>query len=213
MTSELITSDIKPESDPITFTELGLISPLLARLTELEYIQPTPIQAQAIPSVLAGRDLIAGANTGSGKTATFALPLLQKLHGDKALVNKNTIYSGDQGAQELLGISSVVGQLVPYSGEYGISKNPESFAMFGNRKYFADKNRSSMLRLAAGPEGGGDGITEISMYGMRDYFRDQLATISDTRTQRIINIVSTMGGGSTTTLTLNNVKISINKTQ
>ena len=54
---------------PANFTELGLISPLLARLTELEYQQPTPIQAQAIPSVLAGRDLIAGANTGSGKTA------------------------------------------------------------------------------------------------------------------------------------------------
>lgn len=60
------------------FQDLGLIAPLLARLTELEYQQPTPIQAQAIPSVLAGRDLIAGANTGSGKTATFALPLLQQ---------------------------------------------------------------------------------------------------------------------------------------
>ncbi|WP_375322552.1 DEAD/DEAH box helicase [Aliivibrio logei] len=66
-------------TSPANFTELGLISPLLARLTELEYQQPTPIQAQAIPSVLAGRDLIAGANTGSGKTATFALPMLQQI--------------------------------------------------------------------------------------------------------------------------------------
>ncbi|CEO39746.1 ATP-dependent helicase [Photobacterium kishitanii] len=74
---------------PASFTELGLISPLLARLTELEYQQPTPIQAQAIPSVLAGRDLIAGANTGSGKTATFALPLLQQLHQAKSSENKN----------------------------------------------------------------------------------------------------------------------------
>ena len=81
---------------PDKFTELGLIPPLLARLTELEYQQPTPIQAQAIPSVLAGRDLIAGANTGSGKTATFALPLLQKLaqdqsqlqHAEKPLTSK-----------------------------------------------------------------------------------------------------------------------------
>jgi len=71
------------------FTELGLISLLLARLTELEYQLPTPIQAQAIPSVLAGRDLIAGANTGSGKTAAFALPLLQQIHSDKALSSKN----------------------------------------------------------------------------------------------------------------------------
>ncbi|MGB1262828.1 MAG: DEAD/DEAH box helicase [Cognaticolwellia sp.] len=68
---------------PTNFTELGLIPPLLARLTELQYQQPTPIQAQAIPSVLAGRDLIAGANTGSGKTATFALPLLQKIQQQK----------------------------------------------------------------------------------------------------------------------------------
>ena len=69
---------------PASFEELGLIPPLLARLTELEYQQPTPIQAQAIPSVLAGRDLIAGANTGSGKTATFALPLLQQINSEKS---------------------------------------------------------------------------------------------------------------------------------
>ena len=66
-------------ASPSTFTELGLIPELLARLTELEYTQPTPIQAKAIPNVLAGSDLIAGANTGSGKTATFALPILQKI--------------------------------------------------------------------------------------------------------------------------------------
>ncbi len=75
---------------PANFAELGLISPLLARLTELEYQQPTPIQAQAIPSVLAGRDLIAGANTGSGKTATFALPILQKLYAKKLLTSKGS---------------------------------------------------------------------------------------------------------------------------
>ena len=75
------------------FTELGLIAPLLARLTELEYQQPTPIQAQAIPSVLAGRDLIAGANTGSGKTATFALPLLQQLDAEKKSKVKGTAHS------------------------------------------------------------------------------------------------------------------------
>lgn len=75
---------------PANFTELGLIPPLLARLTELEYQQTTPIQAQAIPSVLAGRDLIAGANTGSGKTATFALPLLQQLHTEKLMSSKSS---------------------------------------------------------------------------------------------------------------------------
>jgi superfamily II DNA/RNA helicase len=73
---------------PVNFSELGLISPLLTRLTELKYQQPTPIQGQAIPSILSGRDLIAGANTGSGKTATFALPLLQQLQSLKQLSSK-----------------------------------------------------------------------------------------------------------------------------
>jgi len=63
---------------------------LLARLTELDYKQPTPIQAQATPIVLAGRDLIAGANTGSGKTAAFALPMLQTLLAEKPMGCKGT---------------------------------------------------------------------------------------------------------------------------
>jgi len=79
MTTDTISTTTPAHSIPASFTELGLIAPLLARLAELEYQQPTDIQAQAIPSVLAGRDLIAGANTGSGKTATFALPLLQAI--------------------------------------------------------------------------------------------------------------------------------------
>ncbi|MFT5235126.1 MAG: ATP-dependent RNA helicase RhlE [Shewanella sp.] len=62
------------------FDELGLIPELLERVTELEYLTPTPIQAQSIPLVLKGGDLLAGANTGSGKTAAFALPILQHLH-------------------------------------------------------------------------------------------------------------------------------------
>ncbi len=66
-------------ASPSTFNDLGLIPELQARLTDLQYSQPTPIQAKAIPNVLAGSDLIAGANTGSGKTATFALPMLQTL--------------------------------------------------------------------------------------------------------------------------------------
>jgi len=69
---------------------------LLARLTELAYLQPTSIQSQAIPRVLAGRDLIAGANTGSGKTAAFALPILQQqsLH---SAVNHSSSHKKVQG--------------------------------------------------------------------------------------------------------------------
>jgi len=63
----------------IHFSDLGLAPELLKALTESGYTKPTPIQAQAIPIALAGGDLMAGAQTGTGKTAAFSLPLLQKL--------------------------------------------------------------------------------------------------------------------------------------
>jgi len=62
-----------------SFDQLGLIAPLAQAVRELGYEQPTPVQEQAIPLVLAGRDLMAGAQTGTGKTAAFALPILQRL--------------------------------------------------------------------------------------------------------------------------------------
>ena len=64
---------------PEGFSALGLAEPLLRALRAVGYETPTPIQAKAIPAVLGGRDLIALAQTGSGKTAAFALPLLQRL--------------------------------------------------------------------------------------------------------------------------------------
>jgi ATP-dependent RNA helicase RhlE len=61
------------------FAELGLVKPLLEALKTSGYTTPTPIQSQAIPPVLAGRDLLGIAQTGTGKTAAFALPILQRL--------------------------------------------------------------------------------------------------------------------------------------
>lgn len=63
----------------MSFATLGLAEPLLRALVEIGYTAPTPIQLQAIPAILAGRDVIAGAQTGTGKTASFTLPLLQRL--------------------------------------------------------------------------------------------------------------------------------------
>ena len=63
----------------MSFVSLSLIDPLVRTLDALGYAQPTPVQAQAIPAVLAGRDVMAAAQTGTGKTAGFALPLLQRL--------------------------------------------------------------------------------------------------------------------------------------
>ncbi len=66
-------------TENISFASLNLAPEILKALDEFGYTTPTPIQAQAIPIVLQGRDLMAGAQTGTGKTAAFALPMLQKL--------------------------------------------------------------------------------------------------------------------------------------
>ena len=61
----------------ITFAELGLNEQLLEGVAALGFTNPTPVQAQAIPVVLEGRDVVASAQTGTGKTGAFTLPVLQ----------------------------------------------------------------------------------------------------------------------------------------
>ena len=111
----------------------------------------------------------------------------------RALIDKDTIYTSEGGTQTQAG-TIVIGQIVPYKGEYGISKNPESFAKYGYRKYFSDKNRNAVMRLS------NDGLTEISSYGMQDYFRDSLAEISE---NLIINNVDIGTHTSTTSVNSN----------
>ncbi|MCW3797674.1 DEAD/DEAH box helicase [Sphingomonas sp. BN140010] len=67
----------------MSFDTLGLSAPLLSALAAKNYTQPTPIQAQAIPTVLTGRDLLGIAQTGTGKTAAFMLPSLQRLSANR----------------------------------------------------------------------------------------------------------------------------------
>ena len=66
------------------FADLGLSDPVLRAVAEMGYRQPTPIQAQAIPVVLMGRDVLGAAQTGTGKTASFTLPMLDILTGSRA---------------------------------------------------------------------------------------------------------------------------------
>ncbi|MBS1159486.1 MAG: Helicase, C-terminal:Type restriction enzyme, res subunit:DEAD/DEAH box helicase, N-terminal [Proteobacteria bacterium] len=75
----------------MTFASLGLAPALLQALDSLGYKTPTPVQSQAIPAVLAGRDLMAAAQTGTGKTAAFALPMLQRLGASEEKVAANSI--------------------------------------------------------------------------------------------------------------------------
>ena len=92
----------------------------------------------------------------------------------KILANKDALYNAD-GNANLTASNAVLGQAIipPTFGEFGIGVNPESFANYAYRCYFADKPRGKMLRLSM------DGVTEISNYGMDDYFKDKLAS-SDT---------------------------------
>ncbi|MEM6903431.1 MAG: DEAD/DEAH box helicase, partial [Pseudomonadota bacterium] len=86
MTSDKPTTD-KPATD-IKFTDLGLAKPILAAIAGEGYDRPTPIQAQAIQPLLDGADLVGIAQTGTGKTAAFLLPLLHKLNGDQTKVGQ-----------------------------------------------------------------------------------------------------------------------------
>ena len=100
------------------------------------------------------------------------LAIFQENKVSNALIDKDAIYSAE-GSGTVTSTNLVIGQITPYVGEYGISNNPESFAVFGYRRYFTDKYRNAVMRLSR------DGLTEISQYGMRDFFRDKLSEIND----------------------------------
>ena len=99
------------------------------------------------------------------------LIIFQEDKVSRALIDKDAIYSAEGGGT-VTTANLVVGQIVPYAGEFGISTEPESFAVYGYRKYFADRKRNAILRLSR------DGIEEISRYGMTDFFRDELSSLS-----------------------------------
>ena len=85
----------------------------------------------------------------------------------RILANKDAVFNAD-GNPQLTANERVLGQTVPFVGEYGISTNPESFASESYRAYFTDKVRGAVIRLSK------DGLTPISNHGMKDYFRDKL---------------------------------------
>jgi len=85
----------------------------------------------------------------------------------KVTADKDALYNAD-GKPQMIATNRVLGQTIPFSGEYGISTNPESFAAESYRAYFTDKARGAVMRLSK------DGLTPISDHGMKDWFRDNL---------------------------------------
>ena len=100
------------------------------------------------------------------------LIIFQEKKVSRSLIDKDAIYSAE-GNATVTSTSLVIGQNVAYAGEYGISKDPESFAVNGYRKYFTDRAQNVVCRLSM------DGITVVSNYGMVDYFRDKLSSVGE----------------------------------
>ena len=125
-----------------------------------------------------GEDITKSVNPANGSIQRIYaentnLTIFQESKISKALIDKDAIYSAEGGGT-VTSSNLVIGAIQPYKGNYGISRNPESFAVYGYRKYFTDKDRNAVLRLS------NDGLTEISNYGMSDYFRDQLSALDQT---------------------------------
>ena len=121
----------------MTFASLGLTAPLIATLETLGYLTPTPVQSKAIPAVLAGRDLMAAAQTGTGKTAAFALPVLQRLATEGVPVAANSVRAlvlvpTRELAEQVHESFRAYGQNLPlrtYAVYGGVSINPQMMAL------------------------------------------------------------------------------------
>jgi len=120
----------------MSFTSLALDPTLIKALDESGYQQPTPIQLEAIPAILAKQDIMAGAQTGTGKTAAFALPILQQLliNTDKQSVRALVLTPTRELAQQVFKSIEIYGQYTPVKAALaygGVSINPQIEALKG----------------------------------------------------------------------------------
>jgi len=125
------------------FTDLGLSEPLLKAVREQGYETPSPIQAQAIPAVISGRDVMAAAQTGTGKTAGFTLPLLELL--SKGGTAQSRVQSNNVRALVLTPTRELAAQVSDSIATYGKHLNLHSTVVFGGVKI-----NPQMMRLRQG---------------------------------------------------------------
>jgi hypothetical protein len=126
-----------------------------------QFIQAEKITKDVNPTYGSIQKLYAGWGQGGDLIALCEDRVL------KILANKDALYNAD-GNSNITSTNNVLGTATPFAGNYGISKNPESFASESFRAYFADKVRGAVIRLSM------DGLTAISDHGMKDWFRDNL---------------------------------------
>jgi len=117
------------------FEDLNLVSPLLQALAECGYTEPTPIQAQTIPVLLGGRDVIASAQTGTGKTAAFILPALQRLAAQGPRPPSKRRGVGVPGVLVLAPTRELAQQVATQSARYGQNVRLRTVCVFGGAPY------------------------------------------------------------------------------
>jgi len=125
----------------MSFDSLGLSAPLLKAIAVQNYTQPYPIQAQAIPAIIKGKDILGIAQTGSGKTASFALPILEKLYQRKSAVKNRHVTAlvlvptrelAVQVAEVFTDFGNLLPERVKTMAVYGgVSINPQMINMQG----------------------------------------------------------------------------------
>ena len=117
------------------FEDLNLVTPLLQALAECGYAEPTPIQAQTIPVLLGGRDVIASAQTGTGKTAAFILPALQRLAAQGPRPPSKRRGVGVPGVLVLVPTRELAQQVATQSARYGQNVRLRTVCVFGGAPY------------------------------------------------------------------------------
>jgi ATP-dependent RNA helicase RhlE len=125
----LISADTAENTTKINFTDLGLSEPLLKAVRDQGYDTPSPIQAQAIPAVISGRDVMAAAQTGTGKTAGFTLPLLERL--SKGGREQSRVQSNNVRALVLTPTRELAAQVSDSIATYGKYLKLHSTVVFG----------------------------------------------------------------------------------
>ena len=126
----------------MNFSDLGLSKEILSALEEKGYTTPSPIQVQAIPAVLSGKDLMAAAQTGTGKTAGFTLPIFQLLSDPK---NTNQVKSNHIRVLILTPTRELAAQIAENVDMYGKNLSLKSTVVFGGVKI-----NPQMMRLRQG---------------------------------------------------------------
>ncbi|WEJ63659.1 DEAD/DEAH box helicase [Thiomicrorhabdus lithotrophica] len=119
----------------MSFSKLGLCDPILKAVADVGYKNPTEIQKQAIPIILSGRDLMAAAQTGTGKTASFVLPLLEKLNTEEKLRSRSI------KALILVPTRELAVQVEANIAQYAKYLNVSSLAIYGGVDSEAQKDR------------------------------------------------------------------------